>query len=105
MLRFLDGEIGVIDKGLVNQYDVSIAVCGIALEKVFITSKKSKLPYANKKQKKYCLKKPTHMHEYIYKNKVFGTHLQASRNKDFKGKNASTWRSRIALYLKREYDI
>jgi len=63
-------------------------------------SKKSLLPFRDKKQRKFCLQKPTHMAEWHYNGKLFGTHKQACRSHGLDSKWGRAWKDRIMLYLK-----
>jgi len=78
---------------------------GFSVEKVKVGSKGSQLPFKNKKQKALCLKKPTHMSEYILNGELWASHLQASRSKPFNKENASTWRWRCNEFINKKYGI
>lgn len=65
----------------------------------------SQLPYRNEKQRVKCKQKPTHMATWSYKGKLFVTHKQSSRNHPLNGEWGKPWKSRINLYLKKEYGI
>ena len=60
------------------------------------------LPFRNNKQKRFCMLKPTHMSEWHYKGKLFGTHKQACRSHSIDSKWGRAWVDRIELYLKGE---
>ena len=73
---------------------------GSGIKCVFGNEKGQLLPFTNNKNKSFCLKKPTHMCEWHYKGKLFGSHKQASRNHPIDGKWGKAWTDRINLYLK-----
>ncbi len=77
---------------------------GYAAQKIKVGHKQG-LPFANKKQRVYCLQKPTHMSDYLLNGELFATHLQACRSKPFDCRNTRTWRSRIEIHLKDKYKI
>ena len=76
---------------------------GEGMECVHGDSKKSLLPFRNSKQKSFCLKKPTHMAEWHYDGKLFGTHKQACRSHGLDTKWGEHWKDRIELYLEKNY--
>ena len=67
---------------------------------ILMTSKKSQLPFKDKKHKKLCMQKPTHMCEWHYNNKLFATHKQASRNHPLNKGWGKAWKERVELYIK-----
>lgn len=67
---------------------------------ILMTSKKSQLPFENKEHKKICLQHPSHMCEWHYKNKLFATHKQASRNHPLNEGLGKAWKKRVELYIK-----
>lgn len=69
---------------------------------VMMTSKKSQLPFEDKKHRKLCMQKPGHMYEWHYNGKVFGTHKQACRVHPLNETWGNAWKRRIDLYIRRE---
>ena len=63
------------------------------------------MPFRNEKQKKLCFKKHRLMNEFIYDEKLFGTHLKRCRFNNYDSKYGKIWRDRISLYLDQEYSI
>lgn len=63
---------------------------------------KSQLPFCNKKQIPICLNGPQkiRMTEFHLDCKIFGTHLNQSRNTKFDDEFCVIWRNRINLFLK-----
>ena len=73
---------------------------GEGIKCVRVNEKGIKLPFRSKKQKKFCLTKPTHMAEWHYDDKLFGTHKQACRSHNlYKSDWGRTWKDRIELYI------
>jgi hypothetical protein len=71
-----------------------------SLESVLMTSSKRLLPFKDSKQKNRCITEhPTHMTEWHYKGKIFGTHKQASRNHLLDGEWGKIWKDRINIYI------
>lgn len=70
------------------------------LEKVMVGSKKRLMPFCSITNKKHCLSKPTHMAEYHYAGKVFGTHLQAGRSFPLTSTHFKVWKERINAYVR-----
>ena len=67
---------------------------------IMMTSKNAQLPFENKQHKQLCMKKPAHMYEWHYNDKVFTTHKQASRTQPIDGTWGDAWKRRIDLYIK-----
>ncbi len=63
------------------------------------TDKKSMLPFNDSNQKAKCRTKPTHMCEWHYNGKIFGSHKQACRSHPLGGEWGQIWKKRIELYL------
>jgi len=74
---------------------------GEAMKCFHSRDKGSLLPYRDKKQKKFCQQKPTHMAEWQYGGKLFGTHKQASRSHPLSSEWGCAWKDRIELFLER----
>jgi hypothetical protein len=78
---------------------------GKSMPHVLGKSKRSQLPFTSDEQRKTCLKKPEHMTEWHYGDKLFGTHKQASRNHPLTGDWGKIWVSRINAYTQKEYGV
>ena len=78
---------------------------GIPIPLVRGGSKKSKMPFRNTKQRAIFKEHPTHMTEYHWKEDLFGSHLQASRNFPFTSTYSKVWRQRIHDYVLKKYEI
>lgn len=57
------------------------------------------LPYTDAKNKKFCLQKPSHMGEWHWNNKLFGSHKQASRSHALNSEWGIAWKSRIDKFV------
>jgi len=73
---------------------------GSYMPRVLGSDKNSKLPYSGQEQKIKCIEKPLHMAEWHYKNELYLTHKQASRNHPLNGVWGSIWKARIDTYIK-----
>lgn len=67
---------------------------------ILMNSKKNQLPFIDKKNKKICMKHPSHMCEWHYNEKLFCTHKQASRNHPLNEGFGLAWKQRVELYIK-----
>lgn len=92
------------DKGYVNS---------LTLDLVSVVSDKTLMPYANRKQKKFCFKicseklvsGTTRMAEYHYNDDVYCTHFGRSRKISRANKEKKIWMERINAYLLNRYGI
>ena len=75
------------------------------MPRVLGREKGSQLPFATDAHRAFCGQKPLHMAEWHYKEKIFLTHKQASRNHPLDGYWGEIWQDRINMYLKEEYNI
>jgi hypothetical protein len=73
------------------------------MPRVLGCDKNSQLPYANDEQKRFCLKKKEHMAEWHYRDRLFVTHLQASRNHGIDSEWSKAWKERIDLFTQEKY--
>lgn len=60
------------------------------------------LPYVDAENKRFCLKKPTHMSEWHLDGKLFATHKQACRSHPLSGEWGQAWKQRIDLYCEQQ---
>lgn len=71
-----------------------------AMPMILTRDKNSQLPFENRKHKNFCFHKPSHMHEWHYDGKLFGTHKQACRSHALNSEWGKAWKKRIELYMK-----
>jgi len=77
----------------------SAGFTGGTMPMVKMKSGKRILPFVDKHNKEICMKNPTHMCEWHYKNKLFATHKQASRNHPIDGEFGKAWKERVEAYI------
>jgi glycosyltransferase involved in cell wall biosynthesis len=75
-----------------------------AIKRVLGKHDESLLPFVSKKQKEFCLEKPTHMSEWHYDGELFGTHKQASRSHLIGSKWGKAWVDRVKMFFKNKYN-
>jgi len=68
-------------------------------------SKRSKMPFRSRSERKVFNRNKTHMTEYHWEGDLFGSHLQASRNIPFNSAYTKVWRNRINDYVLNKYGI
>lgn len=73
-----------------------------SLPMIMMGSKKAQLPFENKEHRRLCMQKPSHMYEWHYNGKIYGTHKQASRTQPLNGTWGNAWKRRIDLYIERQ---
>ena len=72
---------------------------GNSMPMILMTDKKSQLPFEDASHRKLCMQNPSHMHEWHYDGKLFGTHKQACRNHPINTGWGEAWKKRIELYI------